>query len=146
MARPFVCFSPYRNPLSTGKDEPAGPSSTEGSDTYTLILAMSRAPTLILPTALTLAPAAINSMVRYLEADLQQIFNTVLETRSSALTPQLFVFLDGLCKKPLKARFLELYCGKTHMECYNFIQQYKDHFATARAKKPNRVPFTDTFL
>ena len=32
------------------------------------------------------------------------------------------------------------------MECYNFIQQCEDYFATAEAKKPNRMLFTATFL
>ena len=32
------------------------------------------------------------------------------------------------------------------MEYYNFIQQYKDHFAIAGAKKLNRVLFAAIFL
>ena len=32
------------------------------------------------------------------------------------------------------------------MECYNFIQQYKDHFATNGAKRPNLMPFAVIFL
>ena len=32
------------------------------------------------------------------------------------------------------------------MECYNFCQQCKNHFATAGAKGPNRIPFAASFL
>ena len=152
MARPLTCCSPCRNPPSTGGNEFAGPTPTEGSDIYTLACAISRAPTLALAhaPALLLAPAPVdaNATVKYLEANLKRIFRTVLEARPPvpALSRQPFVFLEGPCEKPLKARFLELYCGKTHIECYNFCQQYEDHFATAGAKGHNWVPFAATFL
>ena len=32
------------------------------------------------------------------------------------------------------------------MECYNFCQQCKDHFATYGATKPNRILFAASFL
>ena len=32
------------------------------------------------------------------------------------------------------------------MEYYNFCQQCEDHFATTRAKGPNRIPFAASFL
>ena len=32
------------------------------------------------------------------------------------------------------------------MDCYRFCQQCKDHFKTARAKRPNRIPFPASFL
>ena len=148
MASPLASRSPCQNPPPTSKDEPAGPAPTEGGDTYTPAPVVSRTPTSAPPAALipTLAPAAVDSTVRYSEADLQRIIKIVLETRRPALIPQPLVFPDGPCKRPLKARFPKLYCGKTYMECYNFIQQCKDHFATAGAKKPSCVPFTATFL
>lgn len=46
---------------------------------------------------------------------------------------------NRLYKKLLKARLSHLYCGKSHMKCYKFYQQYKDHFATTRAKGPNCI-------
>ena len=152
MARPPARRSPCRNSLPTGKDEPAGPAPTEGSDTYTPAPAVSRAPTPAPAPApappLAPAPVDADATVRYSEADLQRILRTVLEVRplAPAPAPQPLVFPDGPCERPLKARFPELYCGKTHMECYNFIQQCEDHFATAGAKGPNRVPFAATFL
>ena len=122
MARPPACRNLCRNPPAIGKDELAGPAPTEGSDTYTPAPAVSHAPTSAPLTAPTLALAAVDSMIRYLKADFQQILKTVLETRLPAPAPQPFVFPDGPCERPLKARFPELYCGMTHIECYNFIQ------------------------
>ena len=46
----------------------------------------------------------------------------------------------------MKARFLDLYYGKSHMECYHFCQQCKDHFDTAGATGSNRTPFAASFL
>ena len=108
---------------------------------------MSHVPTPALPATpasapappLTSAPVDTNATVRYLETDLQRIFRTVLKTRPHALAPHPLVFPDGPCKRPLKARFPELYCGKIHMECYNFIQQCEKQFAIARGKGLNRV-------
>ena len=71
MARLSTRHSPYQNPPLTSKDEPAGPTPTEGNDTYTPARVVSRASTPALPAASApaLALAAVNSMVRYLEAD-----------------------------------------------------------------------------
>ena len=152
MARPPARRSPRRNPPPTGEDEPAGPAPTEGSDIYTPAPAVSRAltPAPAPAPAPLLAPVPVdaNATVRYSEADLQRIFRTVLEARplAPAPAPQPLVFPDGPRERPLKARFPELYRGKTHMECYNFIQQCEDHFATAGAKRSNHVPFAATFL
>ena len=127
MARPPARRSPCRNPPPTGKDEPAGPAPTEGSDTYTPAPAVSRAPTPAPAPApappLAPAPVDADATVRYSEADLQRILRTVLEARplAPAPAPQPLVFPDGPRERPLKARFPELYRGKTHMECYNFI-------------------------
>ena len=54
--------------------------------------------------------------------------------------------IEGSRERPLKARLPDVYRGDNHMACYNFCQQYKDHFATAGAKGPNRIPFTASFL
>ena len=146
MARALACRSSRQNPPPTGKDEPAGPAATEGSDTYAPAPAVSRASTLALPAAPSLASAAVDSMIRYLEADLQRILRIILETKPPAPAPQPLFFPDGSCERPLKARFPELFCDMTQMECYNFIQQCKDYFATAGTKGPNQVLFAATFL
>ena len=46
----------------------------------------------------------------------------------------------------LKARFPDLYYGKSHMKCYHFGQQCKDHFDTAGAIRSNRTLFATFFL
>ena len=60
--------------------------------------------------------------------------------------PAAALHYEGVCEKPLKARFPDIYWGKTHLEYYNFFQQYKDHFAIAGATGSNRVLFAATFL
>ena len=47
---------------------------------------------------------------------------------------------------PLKARFPDLYFGKSYLDCYWFCQQCEDHFERARANGDNRTPFADSFL
>ena len=49
-------------------------------------------------------------------------------------------------KQPLKAKRLDIYYGKLHMDCYHFCQQCEDHFETSRATKTNRTPFAVSFL
>ena len=82
-------------------------------------------------------PTVEPPVAKYTEKDLQKILRTVLEVQAPS---------DGACEKPLKTRSPDVYCGKFYMECYNFCQQCKDHFATARAKGPNRISFATSFL
>ena len=49
-------------------------------------------------------------------------------------------------EQPLKARFPDFYYGNSHMDCYRFCQQCEDHFETAGARGPNRIPFAASFL
>ena len=77
-------------------------------------------------------------VTKYTEEDLQRILKTVLKAR--------VLSSDGPCEKPLKTKSPDVYCGKSHMECYNFYQQYEDHFATAGAKGLNCIPFAASFL
>ena len=152
MARPLTCHSSYWNLFPTAGNELAGPAPTEGNDTYILATVVSHAPTSTPASApallLALTPVDANATVRYSKAELQPIFKTILEVRSPilALAPQILVFSKSPYKRPLKARFPELYYGKTHMECYNFCQQCKDYFATTGAKRPHRVLFITTLL
>ena len=83
-------------------------------------------------------PPAKPPVAKYTKEDLQRILRTVLEVQAPPI--------DGLREKPLKARSPDVYCGKFHMKCYNFCQQCEDHFATARAKGPNRIFFAAFFL
>ena len=34
-------------------------------------------------------------------------------------------------EKPLKAKVLDVYYGKSHMDCYHFSQQCEDYFETS---------------
>ena len=49
-------------------------------------------------------------------------------------------------EQPLKSQFSNFYYKNSHLDCYRFCQQYEDHFETARANGPNRIPFAASFL
>lgn len=87
-------------------------------------------------------PAA-GSVPKYSEQDLQRIMKTVLESRPSAPAPRDF---DEPRERPLKPRAPDVYKGKSHMDCYNFIQQCEDYFAMSGATCHNRVPFAAGYL
>ena len=145
MARSSACYSPCQN-LYNSKNKLAGRTPTEGCDRRTPALTATCAPT---PAALSVVALfaasgfANSSVVRYSEDDLQQIFRAVLDSRPSAPVLALVVaaapYSEGPRERPLKAWFPDIYRGKTHLECYNFFQQCKDHFAIAGTTGPNRV-------
>ena len=91
------------------------------------------------------SPADI-SIPKYFENDLQQIFKAVLEARALALAPAPALVVSEVFREKLKARSLDLYCGKFHIDCYNFCQQYENYFATARATGSTRILFATSFL
>ena len=70
----------------------------------------------------------------YSEQDLDKIIQTFLHTSK-----------DGSGDK-LKAKTPNIYCNRSHIECYNFCQQYKDHFATYEVTEPKQIPFATFFL
>ena len=149
--------SPRQN-LYDNKDKLASWTPTEGSNCRTPAPTTTRAP--ISAVASVVAPLVASgftdsSMVRYLEDDLQRIVKTILEARLLLALPlapipasviAAALQYEGPGKRPLKARFVDIYQSKTHLECYNFFWQCKDHFVTANATGPNRVPFAATFL
>ena len=49
-------------------------------------------------------------------------------------------------ERSFKAKVSEVYYGKSHMDCYHFCQQCKDHFETAGATGTNRTLFAAFFL
>ena len=91
-------------------------------------------------------PFALLNMPKYSKKDFQQIFKTVLEFRTSPPALQPLIFPDKPYKRPLKARFPDLYCGRCYMECYNFWQKCEDQFAIAGAKKQKHIPFAVNFF
>ena len=50
------------------------------------------------------------------------------------------------CKLFFKAKVPDVYYKKSHMDCYHFCQQCKDHFMTAGAIGTNRTLFAAFFL
>ena len=67
-----------------------------------------------------------------------------LENQNQALPPA--PIQAEFREQPLKARFPDLYYGNSHLDCYRFCQQCEDHFETAGANGPNRIPFAASFL
>ena len=91
-------------------------------------------------------PSAPLNISKYSKKDLQQILKTILEVKTLAPAPHPFVVPDRPRERPLKAKFPNLYCGKSHLESYNFCHQYEDHFAIAGAKRQNGVLFATIFF
>ena len=123
IAQSSACHSPRQNPHN-GKNELAGGTPTEGSNRRTPTPATTHAPT---PTiAPVVAPFVISGfvksfVVRYSKNNLQRILKTVLNSRPPVPVPAPIVagapHYEGLCERPLKTRFPDIYQGKTHLEC-----------------------------
>ena len=147
-----MCRSPYQNPHN-GKEKFASGTSTVNGNfcTPTPATTYVSTPADALVIAFVAASgSAYSSVVRYLEDNLQRILKTILDFRSLTPVPAPVItaalHYKGLCERPLKAWFPNIYWDKTHLECYNFFQQCKDHFAIAGATGPNRVLFAAIFL
>ena len=63
---------------------------------------------------------------------------------ASVFAPALIV--AKITQEKLKARLLNIYRKKSHMDCYNFCQQYENYFTTAGATRATRIPFAVFFL
>ena len=98
------------------------------------------------------SPPAATSVPKYSENDLQRILKAVLEARAPAPVPAPAPapvpapVVSEVPREKLKARFLDAYCGKSHMDCYNFCQKCEDYFAIARATGYTQIPFATSFL
>ena len=132
------------NPPLGDKDELAG-ALTEGNSTSLPSPVVSQAQT----PAPTQAPAptpAPGPLERYTDKDLQRATKLALESFVKGQEHGQLQANSALREQPLKARFLDLYYGNSHLNCYRFCQQYKDHFETVGANGPNRVSFAASFL
>ena len=117
-------------------DQPAGPLETK-------------------PSVIN-SPFAATSIPKYSKNDLQQILNAVLEVQAPAPAPASVLapaptpapapIVAKAPRKKLKACSPDVYCGKSHMDCYNFCQQCVDYFATAGVMGPTQIPFAMSFL
>ena len=148
MAGPRARHSPRWNPPPAGEDELAGaapraPTNDNGTPSHTP--AVLRAPT----PAPAPPPAPTELVAKYTDADLQRATKLALESfvqgQQQAQSQMAPPALEPR-ERPLKARFPDLYYGNSHMDCYRFCQQCEDHFETAGAKGPNRIPFAASFL
>ena len=94
------------------------------------------------------SPPIANSVPKYSENNLQQIFKAVLEARAlaPAPTPVLAPVVSEMPREKLKARSPNVYHGKSHIDCYNFCQKCEDYFATAGATRPTQISFAAFFL
>ena len=94
------------------------------------------------------SPLAVNSVSKYSEDNLQWIIKAVLEARAPApaLAPVPALVIFEVHREKLKTRSLDLYFGKSHMDCYNFCQRCEDYFAIAGAIEPTQIPFAVSFL
>ena len=140
MAGLCTCRSPRRNPPPGGKDElarsPPG-APTKGSNTLTFSSSASRAQT----PASAQAPAPPSN-----EGLFQQFMKAYLENQNQNQAPPPAPIQAELREQLLKVRFTNVYYGNFHLDCYRFCQQYEDHFDTAGASAPNRIPFTTSFF
>ena len=140
MAGPRTCRNPRHNLPLGGKDElEGGPpeAPTKGSNTPTPSPPASRAQT----PASAQAPAPPSN-----EGLFQQFMKAYLENQNQNQAPPPAPIQAELREQPLKARFPNLYYGNSHLDCYRFCQQCKDHFDTARASGPNCILFAASFL
>lgn len=92
-----------------------------------------------------LAPAeGAPALDKYTDEDLQRItklcMDSLLQGQGQSQANQ------KPQERPFKARFPDLYFGKSHMDCYHFCQQCGDHFNTAQATGTNRTSFAASFL
>ena len=110
------------------------------------------------------ALVAATHISKYSKDDLQRIFKAVLEAQApasalaptpalapaSALAPAPALapasIVSELPREKLKARSPDIYCEKSHIDCYNFCQQCEEYFATAGATGPIRILFATSFL
>lgn len=138
------CYTPCRNPCGNltasfarttqgPAKRPAKRASTTGSEAATV---SSHAGTPAPSQAPTLASAPTLFSIDELFKQFIQVYLELVKN-SSLAEPK---------KKPLKTRFLDIYWGKSHMNCYHFCQQCKDHVDIAGATSLKRIPFVALFL
>ncbi len=120
---PLESNKPGPSEAPTSSKAPAGPETPAGPEAP---LGPPQAPPLPVPSD----PGANH----YSYQDLDRIIQTF------------FHALKGGYGDKLKAKTPDVYRGRSYIECYNFCQQFEDHFATCRATRPNRIPFATSFL
>ena len=135
MAWLFTCCSSCQNPPPPGKDKLTDAALTEGSGIFIPILVVLRAPT----------PAPIISSTITLFSN-NKLFKQFMKAYLESQVPGQTKLDPEPCKQPFKAWFPDLYYGNLYMDCDQFCQQFENHFITAKAKEPNRIPFAALFM
>lgn len=70
----------------------------------------------------------------------------VLEAQPLIACGQDWETFEDLLERAFKPRAPNVYKGKSYIDCYNFIYQCKDYFATFEFRGCNQVLFATTFL
>ena len=91
------------------------------------------------------SPTTATDVLKYSKDNLKRIFKAVLEAWAFAPVSALAASEEPR-KKLLKACFLDIYCGRFYINCYNFCQQSKDYFTTVGAIGANKILFAAFFL
>lgn len=81
-----------------------------------------------------ISPAAF-FITKYLDDDLQYTFKTILEV-GTPITLPLIMLPKNLYERLFKAKFLNVYSNKTHIEYYNFFQLCKTTLSYSWSKDP----------
>lgn len=71
---------------------------------------------------------------------------TYIDTVKNPVQTPISLALVKSKKQSFKARFPELYFGKSYLDCYWFCQQCKDYFDTIRATGNNYTLIAAFFL
>ena len=92
------------------------------------------------------APVTSTNVPKYSEDDVQRMFKAVLEAPAPTSAPVPAPVVSKVPKEKLIACSLNIYCRKSHIDCYNFCQQCENYFDTAGATGPTRILFAAFFL
>ena len=140
----LLCCSPRQNlpPPDSLDDELArDPDWVGGPYLGSTSLAPSRKPTPGPELVSALIPALVPAPTPLSSDELfKQFIKAYLESSQGPGQP------PAERKRFLKAKVSEENYGKSHMDCYHFCQQCKDHFETTGATGTNRIPFAAFFL
>ena len=131
-ARRSPCVNPPANPTGE-QDELAGQGLIRGFNAGS-----NEAPTEALIPLKAPTPPLVPPSTKDLFTKFMKVFMETTQAQAQALAePQ---------EQPLKARTLETYWGKSHIECYHFCQQCEDHFKISGATRMNCTSFAASFF
>ena len=140
------CCSPCWNlsPINHVEDELArdlGPTNDFylGSTSPTLSYNLTSGPALVLALISTPLPAPAPALPSSNKL-FKQFIKAYLESNQGLKQP------PAEREQSFKAKVVDIYYRKLHIDCYHFCQQCKDHFETAEATGANWTLFAASFL